>query len=135
MSTLLDEIIAARKAKAIEYEEYLKRMGELTRQAATGHSDETPKQLDTPGKRALYNNLKRPSDYQVADSAGVYHPERDPALRLALELDAVIRSNRPDDWRGIQAREQVVKKALYDVLKDVDEVERIFKIVFQQHEY
>ena len=27
MSTLLDEIIAARKAKAIEYEEYLKQMG------------------------------------------------------------------------------------------------------------
>jgi type I restriction enzyme R subunit len=29
MSTLLDEIIAARKAKAIEYEEYLKRIADL----------------------------------------------------------------------------------------------------------
>ncbi len=56
MSTLLDEIIAARKAKAIEYEEYLKRMGELTKSVAKGHSDDTPTQLDTPGKRALYNN-------------------------------------------------------------------------------
>jgi type I restriction enzyme R subunit len=31
MSALLDEIIAARKAKAIAYEEYLKRIGELAR--------------------------------------------------------------------------------------------------------
>src|SRR3989304_1423440 len=36
MSTLLDEIIAARKARAIEYEEYLRRMGELTQKVETG---------------------------------------------------------------------------------------------------
>lgn len=42
---------------------------------------------------------------------------------------------RPDGWRGIQAREQVIKAALYEVLKDVAEVERIFRIVKQQTEY
>jgi len=137
MSTLLDEIIAARKAKAIEYEEYLKRMGELTKNVTKGHSDETPTQLDTPGKRALYNNLKKPAQdgVAVAESAGVYTVDSDTALTRALEIDATIKKNRPDDWRGIQAREQVVKAALYIVLKDVDEVERIFKIIFQQHEY
>ena len=57
MSTLLDEIIAARKAKAIEYEEYLKRIAELTREAQAGHADDLPETLDTPGKRALWNNL------------------------------------------------------------------------------
>ncbi len=36
MSTLLDEIIAARKAKAIEYEEYLKRIAELAKQVGAG---------------------------------------------------------------------------------------------------
>src|SRR3990172_6847618 len=66
MSTLLDEIIAARKARAIEYEEYLKKMGELTRHVTKGHSDETPTQLDTPGKRALYNNLLKPVQVSVA---------------------------------------------------------------------
>ena len=137
MSTLLDEIIAARKAKAIEYEEYLKRMSELTRNVTKGHSDETPTQLDTPGKRALYNNLMKPmqDNAAVAESAGVYAVDGDTALKRALEIDAVVKKNRPDDWRGIQAREQVVKSALYSVLKDQDEVERIFKIIFQQHEY
>jgi type I restriction enzyme R subunit len=36
MSELLDEIIAARKAKAIEYEEYLKRIAELLGYCAVG---------------------------------------------------------------------------------------------------
>jgi type I restriction enzyme R subunit len=135
MSTLLDEIIAARKAKAVEYEQYLKRIDEVTRQVAAGRSDETPKQLDTPGKRALYNNLRASPTRQFAEDAGVYHVDGDPALKLALEIDSAVKRSRPDDWRGIQAREQVIKRALYDVLKDVEEVERLFKIIFQQHEY
>jgi type I restriction enzyme R subunit len=133
MSTLLDEIIAARKARAVEYEEYLRRMGELTQKVATGHSDETPKQLDTPGKRALYNNLQKPvkDGVATAEDAGVYVVNSDAALLRALEIDAAVKKARPDDWRGIQAREQVVKAALYGILKDRGEVERIFKIIFQ----
>jgi type I restriction enzyme, R subunit len=135
MSTLLDEIIAARKAKAVEYEEYLKQIDQLTRQVAAGHSDETPKQLDTPGKRALYSNLKTSPGKQFAENAPTYQVDGDLVLKLALELDTAVKRSRPDDWRGVQAREQVIKRALYDVLKDVDEVERIFKIIFQQNEY
>ncbi len=58
MSALLDEIIAARKAKAIEYEEYLqahRRAGEEGRGRAGGRHARAA--LNTPGKRALYNNL------------------------------------------------------------------------------
>ena len=50
MSALLDEIIAARKAKAIEYEEYLKRIAELAKQVEAGQADDTPEELDTPGQ-------------------------------------------------------------------------------------
>src|SRR5205823_11792919 len=51
MSALLDEIIAGRKAKAIEYEEYLKRIAELARRVEAGQAEETPEQLNTPGRR------------------------------------------------------------------------------------
>jgi type I restriction enzyme, R subunit len=137
MSTLLDEIIAARKARAVEYEEYLKKMAELTRHVTKGHSDETPVQLNTPGKRALYNNLMKPVQGGAAtgEAAGDYVVSSDAALIQALQIDTAVKKVRPDDWRGIQPREQIIKKALYDVLKDADEVERIFKIIFQQHEY
>ncbi len=42
MSALLDEIIADRKAKAIEYEEYLKRIAELAKKVEAGQAEETP---------------------------------------------------------------------------------------------
>jgi type I restriction enzyme, R subunit len=116
MSALLDEIIAARKAKAIEYEVYLQRIAQLAKLVAVGHGDDLPAQLNTPGLRALFNNLKKNKD-------------------LALEIDRVVREVRHDGWRGVQAREQAIKRGLFDVLKDVDEVERIFLIVKQQMEY
>jgi type I restriction enzyme R subunit len=115
MSALLDEIIAARKAKAVEYEEYLKRIAELAKKVEVGKGDDTPAELDTPGKRALWNNL----DHNEA---------------LALKIDATIHEVRPDDWRGVQAREQIIKAALYGVLRDEAEVERIFLIIKQQLE-
>jgi type I restriction enzyme R subunit len=116
MSTLLDEIIAARKAKAIEYEEYLKRIAELAKKVESGKADDTPKKLDTPGKRALWNNL----DHKEA---------------LALKIDAVVREVRPDSWRGVQARERVIKEAIFRILPDVVEVERLFLIIKAQKEY
>ena len=116
MSQLLGELIAERKAGAIEYEAYLKKIAELAKQVAAGKGADTPVELDTPGKRALYNNL-------------------DQDRELALKLDAVVREARPDGWRGVTAKEQVVKGALYGVLQDHDEVERVFKILLQQKEY
>lgn len=116
MSALLDEIIATRKTKAIAYEEYLKRIAELAKRVEAGHGEETPEALNTPGKRALYNNLN--------------HNEE-----LAMKIDEMVRKTRPDGWRGVQAREQVIKAALYDVLQDEAEVERIFLIVKAQREY
>jgi type I restriction enzyme R subunit len=116
MSALLDEIIAARKAKAIEYEEYLKQIAELAKKVEAGQSDETPKTLNTPGRRALYNNLNQNEE-------------------LAIKIDEVVKQVRPDGWRGIQAREQVIKAALYGALQNVAEVERIFLIIKQQREY
>jgi len=116
MSTLLDEIIVARKTKAIEYERYLKRIAELSQKVQAGYSAETPEKLNTPGKRALWNNLGQ-------DEA------------LALKIDTAVREMRPDGWRGVPPREQTIKAALYDIMHDVAEVERIFAVIKAQREY
>src|SRR2546425_1400259 len=59
MSALLDEIIAARKARAIEYEEYLQRIAALAKRVEAGVAEDTPAPLrNSPALRALYNNLK-----------------------------------------------------------------------------
>lgn len=136
MSALLDEIIAARKARAIEYEEYLKRIAELVKKVDRGHSDALPAELDSPGKRALYNNLLPPGKKgQVAEPAEAYHDGHASALQLALNIDKVVKEVRPADWRGVPTRELVIKAALYGLLQDKDEVERIFPIIHAQSEY
>ena len=116
ISALLDEIIRNRREKAIRYEEYLKRLGDLVKQLDSGTSEHTPERLDTPGKRALYNNLE--SDE-----------------KLALRLDEIVKKSSPDSWRGVEPKERVIKKALFDELSNKDEVERLFPIIKAQKEY
>jgi type I restriction enzyme R subunit len=142
MSALLDEIIADRKAKAIEYEEYLKRVAELAKQVAAGHADDTPEELKrSPGLRALYSNLKQPSDKPeatktvVAETQTGYNAVDVTALQLAVKIDETVKRVRPDGWRDVQAREQIIKQALYGILHDIEEVERIFLIIKAQKEY
>jgi type I restriction enzyme R subunit len=134
MSTLLDEIIADLKARAIDYEEYLKRVALLVRTVELGHSDDTPATLNTPGKRALYRNLK-PVELLVAEEPDEQAASADLELDLALRIDASIKKVRPDAWRGVKPREQVIKAALHQLLQDDGEVERIFLIIKAQGEY
>lgn len=141
MSTLLSEIIAQRKEQAIEYEEYLKKIAELVRNLLSGNAESVPAVLDTPGKRALYNNLKSDAmetliaNMQLAESGDGYATVSDPYAKLALRIDGAIKANRPDGWRGVLAKEQTIKAGIYEVIKNVDEVERIFLIIKGNSEY
>ena len=117
MSALLKEILADLKAKRIDYEEFLKRIGDLAKQVQGGTAPDTPSAMNTPGKRALYNNLNK-------DEA------------LALKIDDTVRRVRPDLFRGNQAKENAIKRALLPLLgNDRDEVERVFLIIKAQPEY
>jgi len=116
MSQVLDEIIRFRKQNADAYEDYLRRVADLARQLHQRSSDTTPSALDTPGKRALWSNLNGDLD-------------------LAIRIDSTVRQVRPDGWRGVQAKEQLIKAALYGVLQDPAEVERLFPVIIAQPEY
>jgi len=116
MSKLLAEIIKKRKAKAIEYEEYLQRIADLANQVAAGQTDKTPTTLNTPAKRALYSNL-------------------DNNESLALAVHDQVATYSPDNWKGNTAKEQIVKGKIYEVLQDAEQVEAIFEVVVQQSEY
>ncbi|AHX12006.1 restriction endonuclease subunit R [Dyella jiangningensis] len=124
MSALLDELIKKRREKAIAYEEYLKQMEELAARVSSGRGADIPATLDSTGKRALFNNLK-----------GFNGASAEDAEALALELDAAIKRVRPDSWRGVLPRENVIKQALYAILKNAAEVERLFPIIVAQAEY
>jgi type I restriction enzyme R subunit len=134
MSALLDEVIKFRKARAEEYEQYLKRIAELAKQVSAGVADDTPEALKaSPGLRAIYNNLKTAT--RAAEGTGNFPISRDPTLDLAMRIDAEVRRVRPDAWRGVQTREAIIKTALYALLGDFAEVDRMFLIVKAQGEY
>ena len=141
ISALLDEIITARKAKAIEYEEYLRRIADLARRTEEGLEEDTPAELkNSPALRALYNNLKMAGGTtaradRVAEAPDTYAASGDPVLHKAKRIDATVKRVRPDGFSGVQAKEQVIKAALYGILQDEAEVERIFLIVKAQDEY
>jgi type I restriction enzyme, R subunit len=139
LSALLKEILADLKAARISYEEFLKRIGsQLIKPLQAGKTENTPEALDTPGKRALYSNLKKPatgaSAADMAEDPSTFRGV-DPFLALALRLDEAIKKCRPNAWRGVHSKEQVIKGALFQFLKDKAEVERLFLIILAQPEY
>ena len=106
MSALLDEIIEARKAKALEYEEYLKRIAEIAQRVVEGVAEDTPEQLkSSPALRALYNNLLQP-DGDASEAGRVAEPEAgDPAtpdamLELALRVGRAGQGGAPRRLAG-----------------------------------
>lgn len=116
MSKLLNTIIEERRAQAIEYEEYLRKIASLVNTVSAGRADDTPSQLKTPAQRALYNNLGKNE-------------------ALAISIHNKVLEVKPDGWRGIEPKERTIMMGIYDILKDRQEVERIFEIIKQQAEY
>jgi type I restriction enzyme R subunit len=118
MSELLDALIEQRKKQALDYQQYLARIVELTRQVAdptTGGS--YPRGINTPARRALYDNLSKNET-------------------LALEVDSAVRGSRQDDWRNNAFKIKKVKIALKGALKGDDALtERVLELVKNQHEY
>ncbi len=140
MSALLKEILEDLRAKRIDYEEFLRRMAEVAKQVQAGQGDDTPESLDTPGKRAIYNQLERETVAELgssmAEPPGAYMGVRSGSrLDLALRIDAAIRSRRPDGWRGALPKEREMKRIIHDIVNDAGMVERLFLIITAQREY
>ena len=134
MSELLDALIKQRREEAIAYEEYLRKIVELTKKAKNGPGGSAyPPSLTTKGKKALYDNL-----------------EKNEALALAVDA-----AKRQDDWRNnpfkLKAVRNAIKAALagaaastvvreeplaeQTVESDDERVDRILELVQRQDEY
>jgi type I restriction enzyme R subunit len=118
MSELLDALIRQRREKALGYKKYLEAIVDLTKKVKHGpSSDAYPKSLDTPAKRALYDNL-------------------DKNEKLGLAVDAAVRQSRQDDWRNNAFKIRRVKLAIKAVLDDDEaRAEQVLELVKNQNEY
>lgn len=117
MSQLLDALIKERRAAALHYEAYLARIVELSKQIQQpGGTVTYPVTLDTPAKRALYDNLAQDAE-------------------LALALDSAIRRTKKDGWRGVKIKEREVRYVINDLIADPETQALIFDIVKNQRDY
>ena len=55
--------------------------------------------------------------------------------KMAIRLHRAVMSSKTDDFRNNPVKEIRIKRAMYQVLKDDDMVERLYKIVVEQEEY
>ena len=118
MSELLDALIQQRKAGALSYKEYLRELVELTAKVKKPEQTTSyPPAIDTPAKRALYDNL-----------------DRDEVL--AVKIDTAVRYTRKDDWRGHRFKEREVEYAIRKELGEREDLaDGIFELVRNQSEY
>ncbi len=126
MSELLDALIEQRRKEAMDYQEYLRRIVELTRKVTRPEASGTyPAMVNTPGRRALYDNL-------------------DATEPLALAVDAAVRASRQDEWRSNTFKIRRVRNAIGDALASAaaqpaesleERIERILALVKNQDEY
>jgi type I restriction enzyme R subunit len=116
ISRLLEEVIRERKSKALDYEQYLRRIEALAKRAQAGSNEDTPASIKTAAQKALFNNLGKNE-------------------HLALKIHEKILEVKPDGWKGDSIKENRIKSALFEILNSTDEVERLFSIIKQQAEY
>ncbi len=109
MSVLLQEIIERRKIETISYQEYLVEMANLVSQVNHGKKDDVPASLNTKGKVALYHTLGDEN--------------------LALACEDAVQYVKQEGFRENLAKQKLVKKALYDIVKDINKVEEVYKII------
>jgi type I restriction enzyme R subunit len=99
MSKLLDALIAQRRQGVIDYKKYLEEIAALTKAATTpgGAPASYPPAVDTPAKRALYNNLGKDGT-------------------LTLAIDAALQTSRQDGWRSNAMKLKRVRAAIHAVM-------------------
>ncbi|MCX2832338.1 type I restriction endonuclease subunit R [Microbulbifer thermotolerans] len=119
MSVLLDELIELRRQKAIEYQEYLERIRELSRKVIRPEQTASayPPSMDTNPKRALYDNLGQ-------DEV------------LATKIDSAIRYTKKADWVGDRFKEREIANAIREetAAYEVD-IQQVMELAKAQKEY
>ena len=132
MSRLLDALILQRKQEAVDYEEYLAKVVELTKKVSKPEAESSyPPSINTAALRSLFDNLTSPPAPHPKTWIG--RSERE---AVALALDLAIRQVKKADWRGNQFKEKEVRNAIRSQIgNDESLVDSIFDIVKAQSDY
>lgn len=119
MSVLLDQLIVQRRQKAIDYQEYLEKIRELSRKVIRPDhaSADYPTSMDTHAKRALYDNFG-------SDDV------------LATKIDSAIRHTKKADWIGDRFKEREIANAVREETTSYDvDIQSVMELAKAQKDY
>ena len=118
MSAILEQLIIDRKKGVIAYGQLLDAYMELAKNVEKPENNTSyPDSVRHSGAlRALYDNCGQDE-------------------QQALKLHKAIVKAKQDGFRNNPVKENKIKRAIYQILKDEDEVERIYQIIVEQGEY
>ena len=118
MSEILEQLILDRRRGVVAYGQLLDTYMELAKNVAKPEENtKYPESIRSNGAlRALYDNC---GEDEVT----------------ALKLHKAIVKARLDGFRNNPVKANKIKRALYQLLNDDNEVERIYQIVVEQEEY
>ena len=127
MSQLLDELIRQRRANAINYQQYLDKVKDLSSKVIdTSTRSDYPACIETAARQAFFDNL------------GDDIPDELKA-EIAIAIDESIKDERSDAWRGNRNKELEVRNAIEMVIDEYPEITvdvgKIFNIAKNQDEY
>ncbi|EEW2202415.1 type I restriction endonuclease subunit R, partial [Escherichia coli] len=119
MSVLLDELIELRRQKAIEYQEYLEKIRELSRKVIRPEQTAAnyPPSMDSNPKRAFYDNFGQDE-------------------LLATKIDSAIRYTKKADWVGDRFKEREIANAVREETTGYEvDIQGVMKLAKAQKEY
>ncbi|MEY8338595.1 HsdR family type I site-specific deoxyribonuclease [Lachnospiraceae bacterium 62-35] len=118
MSAILEQLILERRRSVRAYGQLLETYMELAKNIVKPEDNEHyPERIRSSGAmRALYDNCGEDE-------------------KMAIKLHKAIVKARQEGFRNNSVKENRIKSALYKILNDDNEVERIYKIVAEQEDY
>ena len=118
MSAILDKLIQDRKQGVLSYKKLLDEYIKLAKNIEHPEQNEDYPETIRHSKamQALYDNVGK-------DEA------------LAIKLHKAVMDSKMSGFRGDSIKERRIKRALFSILNDDAEVERLFKIIERQEEY
>ena len=118
MSQILEQLILERKKKVISYKELIERYVELAKNVSEPqNNDKYPENVrSSAAMRAFYDNCGEDEE-------------------LAIKLHNAVLTSKLEGFRNNPVKEKKIKKAIYKILNDPEEVDRIYKLIVEQEEY
>lgn len=118
MSQILEQLILERKKKVISYKELIERYIELAKNVSEPqNNDKYPENVrSSAAMRAFYDNCGEDEE-------------------LAVNLHNAILTSKLEGFRNNPVKEKKIKKAIFKILNNPEEVERIYKLIVEQEEY